>query len=425
MSNSLMRSFRKFLLATATLALLPAMSQAQESVTGQDLFDSAEFPVRERPRPDYDPMGMRVGSWLLFPSLTTEMLYDSNIFDTQNNEKSSAVLLFTPNLAMQSDFGRHALNINLGASHRRVTRDSNANTTSAFAHADARFDVRGDLSLTAGAKVETNQEALGNDNTPAAAKRGVRHMLYSGSVGVNKAFNRMALSATASATHYDYFDVDSNAGGKVDQDTRDGSQYSALAKLSYLLSPEYSAFVSVEGNIRDWSYTGAANRDSKGIEVLAGVDFSLTRLLLGSASIGYLRQDYDNAAFKTNNTWSYALDLTWMPTPLATVNVGGRRTIEEATQAGVSGKIGTSLSASVDIEARRNVLVTPSLSFTHKDYIGSNQVDKTYGAGLKVDYLLNRYFKLGAKYDFSKKESNVANQGYKKHVVGVYAKAEY
>lgn len=420
-----MSSLHKFLLATVTLAMLPSASQAQDSVTGEDLFDAAEFPVRERPRPDYDPMGMRAGSWILYPALTAETQYDSNIFETQNNEKSSAVFLLAPNLAMQSDFGRHALNINLGAIHRMVAEDEDANTTSGFAHADARVDILGNLAMTASAKIESNQDNLGNDNTPSAAKEGVRHMLYSGSLGLSKSFNRVTVDTSASVTHYDYMDVDSKNGGKVDQDMRDGSQYSAIAKLSYLLSPDYSAFVSVEGNMKDWSYTGTANRDSKGVEVLGGVDFTLNRLLLGSASVGYLHQDYDNAAFKSNNTWSYALGLTWMPSTVATVNINGRRTIEEATQTGVSGKYSTSISASVDFEARRNLLVTPSMSFTQKDYIGSTQEEKTYTAGMKIDYLVNRNVKLGAKYDFTNKDSNVANQSYQKHVVGIYAKAEY
>ena len=235
----------------------------------------------------------------------------------------------------------------------------------------------------------------------------------------------MTLSSTASATHYDYHDVDAIGGGKLDQDTRDGTEYAAIGKLAYLLTPEYTAFLSVEGNWRDWASTGTANRDSQGVEVLGGVEFALTRLLLGSVGVGYMHQDYDNRSLKDIDTFSYSADVTWMPTPMATVKLGGRRQIEESTQAGSSGMISSSLTTSTDIEVRRNLIVTPNASYTFEEYKGTNREDKTAEIGIRADYYINRNFKLGAKYAYENLNSNVTGNDYDKHIVGIYAKAEY
>lgn len=425
-----MRIFTTFLLSSAVVIAAAGWGHAQgvqagSSVSGEDLFESSEYPVRERPRPDYDPLGAQLGAWILYPSITGTLEYDSNVKNAHSNEKSSMVALLQPRLSAQSDFGRHALNFELGADYRSVLDDQDSSTLSGFLNSQARVDVLGDLSVTIGTQLQSNQEDPGDTNAPGQAKEGVRHTLYGLDLGVTKGFNRVTLTASGSLRHYDYYDVDAIGGGKLDQDGRDGTTYSALGKIAYLLTPEYSAFVSVEGNWRDWSSKAATNRDSQGLEVLGGVEFALSRILLGSASVGYLSQDYSEKTLKDINSYSYALDLTWMPSPVATVKVGGRRSIGESTTAGSSGKISSLLTASVDYEVRRNLIITPDVSFTLEEYKGTSREDKITAAGIKADYLINRTFKVGAEYRYSQRESDAANSDYQKHVVGIYAKAEY
>src|SRR5258708_24184918 len=84
-------------------ALFAGAALAQDEVQRGDT-------VTTRPRPDYDPLGIRLGSFLLFPQFGLQESFDSNIFATQNAAKGDFITSLDPSLDLRSNWNNHALN---------------------------------------------------------------------------------------------------------------------------------------------------------------------------------------------------------------------------------------------------------------------------------------------------------------------------
>jgi hypothetical protein len=100
--------------------------------------------VGDRARPGYDPAGVRLGSFLFYPSLTTAPFYDSNIFATSRNAIADSGIIMSPRLTAASQFSRHALDVEIGADRFRHRRQRSEDRTDLFASAKGRLDIRRD-----------------------------------------------------------------------------------------------------------------------------------------------------------------------------------------------------------------------------------------------------------------------------------------
>ena len=75
---------------TSSLLLPPATSS-------NDAYDRGHnVSVAERPHPEYDALGIRVGSFILNPQLSTSLSYSSNVFNDNRNKKSDVFVGFEP-----------------------------------------------------------------------------------------------------------------------------------------------------------------------------------------------------------------------------------------------------------------------------------------------------------------------------------------
>src|SRR5690349_13589856 len=91
-------------------ALLAGTSTA---VIAQELQRGAS--VLERPRPELEPLGLRAGSFLIFPKLEFGTAYDDNVFATEGKTDGDFIFQFIPSVAIRSDFSAHELHFRAGA----------------------------------------------------------------------------------------------------------------------------------------------------------------------------------------------------------------------------------------------------------------------------------------------------------------------
>ena len=93
-------------IALALICSLSTTAFAQKKIErGQTVF--------ERPRPDYDPLGIKVGAFLLHPTLDVRETYTDNLFATNNNKDDDFYTTIRLGGTLQSDWSRHQ--ITLGA----------------------------------------------------------------------------------------------------------------------------------------------------------------------------------------------------------------------------------------------------------------------------------------------------------------------
>ena len=398
--------------AVALLAVLCAV--AVSPVLAQDADSLPDVADR------YEGTGMHAGSFWLLPTLESGLFYDSNIYARNRNIRDGIGTYVAPRLELHSDWGLHELNVELGASQYVYFDDPELNKTNVDGSIDGRIDLRRDLVLLGGVKGGHFEQGLGDTNTNSLAAEPTRHEEGEAWASINKAFNRLSVSVGGGYHFYDYHDVDSILGGVIDQDFRDGDVFETGGRVSYAISPGTRVFGDFRYNWRDYRGGGA---DSDGWRGLTGLEFEMSRLMRGEIGVGYMEQYY--GAGPDSSGISYHAGLTWNPTPLMTVKLDADRKIEDSAVLGASGSVSDSAKLTVDYEVRRGVVLTPSASITHLDYIGSGAESLSFDLGANLEYTMNRFMSVGMSYAYTVTgQSGLAND-FDRHVIGVYAKARF
>ena len=236
--------------------------------------------------------------------------------------------------------------------------------------------------------------------------------------------NRIRLQAGADWSTRDYDDAVLFGGGVADQDFRDRDQMLYQVRGDYAVSPDTALFARIKYNDRDYDLSPPSVpllRDSKGYVAEVGADFDLGGVARGAVAVGYLEQDYESAAFSTIDGISVDALVEWFPTQLTTVTFRGGRSVEDAAIQGAAGYLSTNVSATVDHELRRNLIVSATVQLSEDDYDGIDRTDERFNAELAATYFLNRNIGVRASVNHFKQDSSgaVGNQDYEVNRVAV------
>jgi hypothetical protein len=97
------RNRTAILMLVTTALCAPGVASAQ-----QEGEPERNVKVQDRPRPDYDPIGIRAGSFFFYPSVGLQGLYDSNVLAVDDDEEDDLAAILTPRLQVKSNFSRHS-----------------------------------------------------------------------------------------------------------------------------------------------------------------------------------------------------------------------------------------------------------------------------------------------------------------------------
>ncbi len=409
---------RTWMLASSMLAtgmlLLPGMVQAQQA-------PSPNVTVQERPRPRYDPLGIRAGSYLIFPSVRVDGNYDSNVFAAPNNEEDDYAVIITPRINARSQFARHRLDFSAFAEVGRYNDFSSNDYEDFGASVTGGLDItrrqKLRLNLSAARKHETREEpdAVGADNDVTKYWNLVADLAYR----VN--FNRIFLQPLAGVRRFDYEDT-----GNINQDDRDRNVYRAGLRAGYTISPRFNVFGQGIYNIRRYDNTpndAGEDRDSDGYTISLGTEIDITGILFGEVQLGYSKQQYDDKNLDDVQGFGGTGRLTWNVTPLTTVigEVVGELRETTVTFKGEPASADRHAEVGIDVthELRRNVLLNGNVRYLRDDFEGTDRVDDIFRVGAGVTYLINRNFSLDARYQFDTRSSDDNNQEFDRHRVFV------
>jgi len=373
--------------------------------------------VMERPRPDYDPVGIRLGGFMLLPDLTVQESYNSNIFATQANEKSDFITAVTPTLDLRSNWNNHALNLHADSTLVRFADNSSENFTDYTLGADGRVDVLRDLRLFGGAGYQLRHEPRSSPDDQGGTEP-TEYEVYGSNLGIEKEFNRLSLRLDGKLERYAYDDLRAVNGGLIRASERDRDQKEIGLKAGYEIGPLRKVYVSAAYNTRDYdSLTGGFNRDSDGYLITLGTQYDIDGIIFLDGYVGYRRQTYDDARLNKLDGWASGLKLTWNVTRLTTITGRLDRDISETILANSSGYFTTRSELRADHELLRNLILSASLGYQNDSFQGISRDDDYYLAGLGAKYLINRNFTLSGGYTFRTRESNLAGSDFDENVV--------
>jgi hypothetical protein len=419
-------------MVAAGLTATCAASYADEPMPD---YEYSRIPVGDRPHPEYDPIGYRVGSFFIYPSITAGGFYNSNVFASHSNPRADFAALISPQLTI--DYGKlptgyakaassFAAELDVGADIYRFHELASENRTDAHARLKTHWEIAHDLQLDSKIEVARRHEERGDSGEPIDARTPVPYLDAYGETALTKTFGRFGVELNGSVRNLTYDNVVSFSGVPLDQSARDGSIFTTYLRPFYEFSPGYRVFVRAAANTRNYAGTGAENRDSSGYDVRAGLDFTLTPLIYGSIGAGYLSQRYDNPLIEPIDGPSFKGEVTWLATPLLTAKFSAERKIAETVTPGFDARIDTNFDSRLDYEFLRNVIFYAAASYRHQDYRGTmGRTDRVSDLAGGFRYLMNRHLSLGGRYDYIDRNSTQSIFSYDQHVVMFNVTAQF
>jgi hypothetical protein len=390
-------------------------------------FQQSTDGVVERARPSYDPLGVRMGDFMLRPSLDVGTEYNSNVFNTPTDTKSDWALEVASTLRLISDFPRHALNFLIAARSLFYNHYSTENTTDLTLQADSRIDIDRRTNVVIGGSFDILHEMRGAADLPANAKSPTQYWAGNEQVTFNHSFNRLELATGASFQRFSYDSTSLIGGGSLDNADRAHDIVSVFGQAGYEFSPGYAAFVRGSYNDRYYDLQHDAlgyARDSHGEEIDGGLRFEVTRLLVGQVYGGYLIQDYKDARFSTVRGAAYGAQLEWLPSQLDTIRLNASRGVQETTIPGASSYTNSHIGLGIDHELLRNVILSADGMYDRDEYNDLTRADDIWSIGASAIYLMNRNMQFNLGYVFSRRTSNAGVLQYDNNVfrIGIVGK---
>jgi hypothetical protein len=404
------RATRTALLCSLCLgAATAAFGQAQN-----DFARDRDLGVLDRPRPEYDALGVPVSTFLMYPKLNVITGYNDNIFASQTGVQGAGFVQLQPSIGLKSQWSQNELDFVSHASINRYFDKGSENSEDYGGGLNGRLDVLSDTKLTGGASYDLETEPREAETALRNTVNPVQFGIWQAQASGSHQFNRLQISLSGTWDSFSYLDGrDPVTGGLVDEHYRNVQDYGETLRADYALSPDTALFVS--GNINQHVYSVQPplvpmSFDSHGVEVLGGVNFQITSLVSGEVGIGYYQEDFPHVANQNLDGFAIHGSVQWFPTDLTTVTLKVNRFVQDSAIQTSAGYVDTGAVASVDHELRYNVILSGMFSYNHDDYQGVDRADDRWGAGVGVKYLFTREVGLGLNFNHDSQVSSGANR---------------
>lgn len=371
-------------------------------------------PPRRNPRREddpYAPLGLRLGTITVFPTLEASAGYDSNPSraTTGQPRRGSPVVRAETGFTARSDWSRHEFSADVRGAYSRYTAVPSADRPEASARLGGRIDVTNDTALDGELRGRLDSETPGSANLTSAAQGRPLNFQYGGSVGATQRFNRLAVSLRGSIDRSTFEDARDSNGGIISQQDRNLTQYGLRLRTGYEVTPGLIPFAEALIDTRKYDLgtdRQGFRRDSSGAQFRVGSTFEITRTLTGEALAGYGLRRFEDQRLRDLRGPVVEASLNWAVTPLTTLRLRGTTEFEETTIANSSGSITRRVSAEISHALLRNLVFNGGLSFARADYNGVNRKDDTVRGTLGVDYSITRNVVLRGSYQRERTVSN-------------------
>lgn len=347
----------------------------------------------------YDPVGIKVGSFVLFPELDLGTSYYSNVFHAPS-AKSDVAFDVVPSARLVSNWSRHALEFNatglLNFYNQYQTEDDR----------DYQLEARGRLDITSRANIQaliSREQSFEDRSALDASSVGTRAKIIEdqAEAAYNQRFNRLSLQFRGSVADYAYGSTEDDDVVTNNED-RDYTEYEEASRVMWELKPSLSPFVEVAVNHRDYSEAAQSdgiNRTSNGQRYRAGVSFGNNgEIVRGEISLGYGIQTPDDPRLHPLDGLLIDANATWRITPLTSILFNAATDVSETTTSGVGGAFYHYASIEIRHELRSYLVASAGLIYSNQNSQDGVINDNEFRETLGLEYYADRNTVLYGRY---------------------------
>lgn len=350
-------------------------------------------------REPYDPVGIKIGTFVMFPELEIGGSWYSNVFRAPKSLSDKAFDL-KPSTRLVSNWSRHALEFRATGGFSYFSEYDTENDKSYLVETRGRLDIARRTNLQAVLSHEQTPESRSALDASSVGTR-AKQTIERAEISLNHRFNRLSMQLRGGVSDFAYGDTQ-NLGAITSNDDRGYTQTEQAVRATWELKPTLSVFSEVAINQRNYDTAAATdliNRSSDGARYRAGLSFGNTgQILRGEVSLGYGVQAPDDERLSAIDGLIFDANATWRPAELTSVLLTARSDVSETTTAGVGGSFARSAGIEVRHSVRKYLIASAGLTYSTQ-----NSEDGTIDEGelrstLGLEYFLNRDAILYGRY---------------------------
>lgn len=360
----------------------------------------------------YDPVGVRVASFVLFPELELAGDGFTNLFRA-TTARSDAAFDVRPSARLVSNWRRHALEFRARGTATFFNAFPTENEKSYTLETRARLDVAKRTNIQTALSQDVTQESRSDQAARGVGQR-ANVTAITASMALNHRLNRLSLQLRGAVTDTEYGNS-ATAGLAVDNAARNYTANLQAARATWEFKPTLSVFSEVEVNQRDYRLRDASGVDqsSAGERYRVGLSFGNTgEYVRGEVSSGWGIQRPSQATLPDVSGVIIDANVTFKASALTSLAATARSEFAETTASGVGGVRSHEVGIELRHAIQRHLIATAGLGYTVADYVGSTLTEQELRATLGVEYFLNRETVLFSRYLHSEFSSNSANADY-------------
>jgi hypothetical protein len=362
-----------------------------------------------------EPAAVDAGPLQVIPQINVQVGHDDNIYSTETNKVDSVITVINPSVQLVLEKDLDVYSLNYAVKQGIYEHDSADNYTDHDLTAQARldFNIRNRLELLA-RYLKTHEDRGTGLNQGSAATANPEPVEYHEntlsakySFGGLEAKGRIDVTGQLVDREYDNF--------RSQTEGKDRQTASASATFYYRVMPKTSLLFEV--NYEDIDYDLATiTLDSVETEYLLGATWEATAKTTGIVKVGYAEKDFSSAARDDDDGLSWELSMQWAPKTYSVVTFVTSKEEEETD--GTGNYIDTtSWSLNWQHDWNDKVISRASYGQSDSDYVSSTRKDESTNYGLGVTYKMRRWLDLGLDYNYSDRDSNIADTDYDKNAV--------
>lgn len=358
----------------------------------------------ERRVEEYQPVGGRIGSFFLFPSLETRIEYDDNILALPDEGAGDVELTVRGAVAIESRWQRHSLQADAYIQQNFHAEFPTEDVMEGGGRVRGRLDIDRDTSARLVASLDALAENRANITSARDAREPTRFRRADALFSIARDMGRVQLIGDAQVVALDFDDAIGSDGSLLEQDFRDSVYVRGALTTLVEMSPRVSGLV--RGQIDRLTYSDDPDqpdpfdRDTIGYALEAGLRVELNNLLFGEIRAGVLHREVDDATASGLTGVSFGANLTWNVTPLTTLSLFADRQVEEGGSQLVSGNVRSQARLEAEHELLRNLILEAEAGFARIETIGqiAESADE-YSLMLGATWKLDRNFRVFARAD--------------------------
>jgi hypothetical protein len=382
---------------------------------------SSEESILNPPPRELQPIGLRLGRTLVYPTLLVAGEYDSNIYAEDENTNSDRILHILPTVRAVQDGGNWRLRWLAQAHVRRFARNSSENSTAGVVEGEARFSPREGQSYRALLAYRRLIEDRGDPEARRDNTRGPRRLNgFGGELEHNREVGRWLFSGLLAGDKFDYLAGDDRVRDHLSL----GGTLTAGRQVGGFTYAAITGFVNRRAFDQEFDQSGF-QRDATTFGARAGLQINPGGLFDGSASAGLFSFRPDDSRIDSYSGLSLAANMNYRPTQRLALSLVAFRGNVATYRSGATARTDTRVALRLQQEIRHNLYANAGVFFRKSEFRGSGTSQDTRGIDGELEYLVSRRVGITAWARAAKRTSDLESEDFGRFRGGLGLRLRY